>query len=170
MTFSKRWEGDGEMNYHIRVRACALIIENDAVLLVEFEDENGLHYNLPAGGVERGESVIEAVKREAWEEASVDVEVGQLAFVSEHAPHLITYYESKSPYGLSLMFDCKIKEGSRPSLPKKPDQNQTGVRWVSLSELECVVLYPNIKHLIIEYARDRKKNIELIEEYKLAPN
>jgi len=63
---------------HIRVRACALIIENDSILLVEFKDENGLHYNLPAGGVELNESVVEAVRREAMEEASVDVEVGPL--------------------------------------------------------------------------------------------
>lgn len=158
------------MNYHIRVRACALIIENDAVLLVEFEDENGLHYNLPAGGVEPGESVIEAVKREAWEEASVDVEVGQLAFVYEYAPHLSSNIYGTAPHGLSLIFDCKIKGGSSPSLPQKPDLNQTGVRWVLLSELDSVVLYPNIKQLIFEHGRDRKKSIEFIEEYKLAPN
>lgn len=82
----------------------------------------------------------------------------------------MTTYESSSPHGLSLMFDCTIKEGSRPSLPAIPDANQTGVRWVSLSELDSIVLYPNIKQLIKDYARDRKRNIELIEEYKLALN
>ncbi len=61
---------------HIRVRACALIIENNSILLVEFDDESGLHYNLPAGGAEPGESIIEAVKREVREEANVEVEVG----------------------------------------------------------------------------------------------
>jgi 8-oxo-dGTP diphosphatase len=45
------------MNFHTRIRACALIIEKDCVLLVEFEDEHGLHYNLPAGGTEPGESL-----------------------------------------------------------------------------------------------------------------
>lgn len=158
------------LTYPIRVRACALIIENEAVLLIEFEDKNGIHYNLPAGGVESGESVMEAVKREAREEAAVEVEVGSLAFVSEHVPHLFTTYESHSPHGLSLMFDCKIKEGSKPSLPANPDVNQVGVRWVSLFELDSIVLYPNIKQLIKDYARDRKRNIELIEEYKLALN
>lgn len=34
--------------YHIRVKACTLILENDSILLVEFNNENGLHYNLPA--------------------------------------------------------------------------------------------------------------------------
>jgi 8-oxo-dGTP diphosphatase len=63
------------MTYHIRVRAGAVIIENNSILLIEFQDERGLHYNLPAGGVEPQESVIDAVKREAKEEASVDVTV-----------------------------------------------------------------------------------------------
>lgn len=39
------------MTYHIRVRAGAVIIENNSILLIEFQDERGLHYNLPAGGV-----------------------------------------------------------------------------------------------------------------------
>ncbi len=69
------------MSYHIRVRAGAVIIQDDSVLLIEFNDENGLHYNLPAGGVEPNETVIEAVRREAQEESSNDVEVGPLAFV-----------------------------------------------------------------------------------------
>lgn len=72
------------MTFPISVRACALIIENDWLLLVEFEDESGVHYNLPAGGVEPNQSVVEAVKREAKEEASIDVEVGPLALVFEY--------------------------------------------------------------------------------------
>jgi len=54
----------------IRLRACALIIENDSILLVEFKNDNddGVHY-IPAGGLEPGETLIEAAKREAREEA-----------------------------------------------------------------------------------------------------
>ncbi|WP_042162188.1 NUDIX domain-containing protein [Paenibacillus gorillae] len=51
----------------IRLRACALIIENDAILLVEFkndhDDGDGVHYNLPAGGLEPGETLVEAAIR-----------------------------------------------------------------------------------------------------------
>ena len=65
------------MPYHIRVRASALIIRQSEVLLVEFVDENGRHYNLPGGGMEPDESVIQAVKREANEETSAHVEVGR---------------------------------------------------------------------------------------------
>lgn len=153
------------MAYHIRVRAFALIIENESILLIEFKDEKGLHYNLPAGGVEPNESVVEAVEREAKEEASIEVEVGPLAFVYEYAPHLNSnkYGETHS---LQLMFECKIKDGFIPKLPRNPDPNQTDVKWIKVNELSDIVLYPNIKEQIINYQKN-KKNIELIEEHTL---
>ncbi|GED15818.1 NUDIX domain-containing protein [Aneurinibacillus migulanus] len=153
------------MAYHIRVRAGAVIIENNSILLVEFNDENGLHYNLPAGGVEPDETIIEAVRREAKEEASIDVEVGPLAFVYEYTPHLNTnkYGETHS---LDLMFECKIKDGCKPRLPNNPDPNQIGVKWIPLSKLDNVILYPNIREQIIHYS-ENKRNIEIIEEHLL---
>ncbi|WP_100405597.1 NUDIX domain-containing protein [Bacillus solitudinis] len=153
------------MSYHIRVRAGAVIIQDNSVLLIEFNDENGLHYNLPAGGVEPNETIIEAVRRESQEEASIDVEVGSLAFVYEYAPHLNSnkYGETHS---LGLMFDCKIKEGFSPKLPNIPDPNQTGVKWVKLSDLKKVILYPNIREHIINYI-ENKRNIDIIEEHLL---
>lgn len=153
------------MKYPIRVRACALIIENNSILLVEFNDERGIHYNLPAGGVEPNESVIEAVQREAKEEASIDVEVGPLAFVYEYAPHLNSY-RFGSTHSLQLMFDCKIKGGAIPKMPANPDPNQIGVKWIKLAELDDIMLFPNIKEQIVNYAKN-KKNIEFIEEQTL---
>ncbi|MEI5908036.1 NUDIX domain-containing protein [Bacillus spongiae] len=153
------------MNGHIRVRAGAVIIEHDSILLVEFHDENGLHYNLPAGGVEPNETVKEAVRREALEEASVDVEVGSIAFVYEYAPH-----ENNFKYGethsLQLLFECSMKEGSTARMPKTPDTNQTGVRWVPLTELNSIILYPNIRQQLIDYVGE-KENINIIEEISL---
>ncbi|MDF9761088.1 8-oxo-dGTP pyrophosphatase MutT (NUDIX family) [Peribacillus simplex] len=143
------------MSYHIRVRAGALIIKDDSVLLIEFNDENGLHYNLPAGGVDSNETIIEAVRREAQEEASVDVDVGSLAFVYEYAPHINSnkYGETHS---LGLMFECKIKEGFSPRFPNNPDPNQTGVKWIKLSDLKNVILYPNISEHIINYIENKR--------------
>lgn len=153
------------MTSHIRVRACALIIESNSILLVEFNDHRGLHYNLPAGGVEANESVIEAVIREAKEEASINVEVGPLALVYEYAPHL-----NNDKYGsiqsLQLMFDCKIINGTTPQLPANPDPNQTGVKWIKLNDLHSIDLYPNIQEQIIQYSKT-KETITYIEEQKL---
>ncbi|MCI0766777.1 NUDIX domain-containing protein [Bacillus sp. TL12] len=153
------------MNYHIRVRAGAVIIENDSILLIEFNNENGLHYNLPAGGVEPNETVIDAVQREAKEEASVDVEVDSLAFAYEYAPHLNDHKYGPT-HSLHLIFECKIKNGSTPKMPANPDSNQTDVKWVPLSDLHNIILYPNIRDHIIHYAK-QKRNIDLIEEHTL---
>ena len=153
------------MTYPIRVRASALIIQNDAILLVEFRDENGLHYNLPGGGVEANESLIEAVKREAKEEASVEIEVGDVAFLYEYAP-----FKNMNKYGsihsLTTIFDCTLKEDATPSISLTPDPNQTDVRWVPLNELSQIVLYPNIREEIVVYVKKRR-TIKLIGEQKL---
>lgn len=154
------------MSYPVRVRACALIIENDSILLIEYEDERGIHYNLPARGVEPNESVIEAVKREAKEEASIDVKVGPLAFIYEYAPHL-----NANKYGdihsLQLIFECTLTDESIPKQPKYPDPNQTDVKWIELSELNNILLFPHLGEHILTY-HQQKRNIGLIEEQTLS--
>ncbi len=153
------------MSSHIRVRACALILENDSILLVEFQDENGLHYNLPGGGVEPGETVREAACREVMEEAAIEVDVGPLAFVYEYVPHL-----NEQKYGgtasLQLVFACKRIEGYHPRSPDIPDTNQTGVKWIGLKELENVILYPDIKEQIILY-QEQGTMQGLVEEHMI---
>ncbi|MEO4052875.1 NUDIX domain-containing protein [Solibacillus sp. CAU 1738] len=153
------------MTYPIRVRASALIIQNNCVLLVEFNDEKGLHYNLPGGGVEEGETLIEAVKREAREEASVEVNVGNVAFLYEYAPQTVN-----SKYGtvhsLTTIFECTLKHAEEARLPLIPDENQTGVKWIHLDDLHEIILYPNLCEKIRNYV-ENKQNIALIEDQYL---
>lgn len=153
--------------YPIRLRSSALIIQDHAVLLIEFNDENGLHYNLPGGGVEAGETLIQAVEREAKEEASVNLEVGEVAFIYEYAPHL-----NEMKYGgvhsVTTIFECRVKEGEVPQMPNVPDKNQTGVKWISLDDLHKIILYPNIREQIIKYSKNKQK-IRFLEEQQLAP-
>jgi 8-oxo-dGTP pyrophosphatase MutT (NUDIX family) len=148
---------------HIRVRAASIIIENDAILMVEFDDKNGIHYNLPGGGVEQGESVRDAVIREAKEEADIDVEVGSLAF-DEYVPPRDEFKYGER-YNLTLFFECKLIKASIAKMPDKGDAHQTGVRWVPFEDLDGIVLYPNMKKQLVEYVKSRK--MEFIEERQL---
>lgn len=136
----------------IRLRACALIIENDAILLVEFknDDGDGVHYNLPAGGVEAGETLVEAVRREAMEEACVEIDVGQVAFVYEYQPVKNNYIYGDT-HSVGVTFVCTLKNGSSPRLPDSPDPSQIGVKWIPISELHAVQLYPEITEDIVNY-------------------
>lgn len=153
---------------HIRVRPTALIIKNDAVLLIEYSN-NGIYFNLPGGGAEPGETLLEALKREAREEACVDIDVGPLALIFEFAPHKQSgNYDPNGKHGLHLIFDCTLKEGSRPRMPDNPDPHQTAVRWVKITELDHILLIPNIQEQIAAYIKDRR-GIALIEDHQLKP-
>ncbi|MDQ0495294.1 NUDIX domain-containing protein [Paenibacillus brasilensis] len=136
----------------IRLRACALIIENDAILLVEFKNDNddGVHYNLPAGGLGPGETLIEAAQREAKEETCVEVKVGPVAFVYEYQPTKNNYIYGDT-HSVGVTFRCKLKSGSLPKLPENPDPHQIGVKWIPISELHSIQLYPEINKDIVDY-------------------
>lgn len=150
---------------HIRVRAAAIIMKDNAILLVEYEDENGLHYNIPGGGAEPGETIIEAVKREAMEEISAGVEVGELALVYEYEPER-NQFKYGPGHSLCLMFECHIADGETARMPEYPDRNQTGVKWIHLAELKDITLYPDLKEQILEFAW-KKRSLPMIEESML---
>lgn len=148
---------------HVRIRCTALIIENNSILLVEY-DHNGIHYNLPGGGLEPGETIMEGVAREVLEETTAQVEVGPLALIYEFSPHKQSGdYEVNGNHALHLIFECKLKNNSIPQLPPNPDAYQTGVKWIPLDKLDSVLLIPNIHKQIKGYSQN-KRNIELIED------
>lgn len=151
---------------HVRIRCTALIIEKDSILLVEYDDK-GIHYNLPGGGLEPGETILEGVAREVLEETSAEVAVGPLALIYEFAPHKQSgNYDVNGKHGLHLIFECKLKNNSRPRLPEQPDLHQTAVKWVPLKELDSILLIPNISKQIKDYINN-KRNVELIEDFTL---
>jgi 8-oxo-dGTP diphosphatase len=151
---------------HVRIRCTGLIVENNSVLLVEYDD-NGIHYNLPGGGLEQGETILEGVAREVLEETTAQVDVGPLALIYEFPPHKQSGdYNVNEKHGLHLIFECTLKNNSIPRLPQNPDPHQSGVKWVPLEELDSILLIPNINKQIKEYIQNQR-NIELIEDYSL---
>ena len=151
---------------HVRIRCTGLIIQKDCVLLVEYND-NGIHYNLPGGGLEPGETIKEGVVREVFEETTAEVTVGSLAIIYEMAPHKQSgEYSNQDPHGLHLIFECKLKVNSIPQLPLKPDPHQSAVKWIPIQDLDSILLFPNIKKEIKSYV-ENKKNIELVEDHQL---
>lgn len=142
----------------IRVNVNAAIIRDGKLLLIEFEDGGGVHFNLPGGGVDVGESVAEALQRECREEACVDIELERMLLVWEYVPRKVdNRYGGKQKIG--LVFQCRLKSGSVPAFPSDPDKNQTGVVWVKLEDLEKIPaatrgpLFPAIEQPLIDAIR-----------------
>jgi ADP-ribose pyrophosphatase YjhB (NUDIX family) len=67
----------------IRVRVGVLIWRDGEVLLVRHEKGGHSYWLVPGGGVDTGETMVEAGARELREETGYDVEVGRLLLLCE---------------------------------------------------------------------------------------
>ena len=134
----------------IRVGAKALIVENGRILLIEYNDASGLHYNLPGGGTDAGESVREGLGREIREETCAAAEVGDLLFVHEYEPERNQHWGG-SQQKVYFIFACTLK--TRPHMPDTPDPYQTDVIWLELDRLGKVELLPHITPYLHAYLR-----------------
>ena len=150
----------------MRVSAKAIIVKDDAIVLIEYNDATGLHYNFPGGTVEEGESLETALHRELLEEIEAQVRVEHLAFVYEYIPELCNNRYGDKP-GLSFLFQCQLLENQVPKMPGNPDPHQTGVKWIPLKELGNIVLLPNLGQRV----RDQKDpgTLSYTREHELAP-
>lgn len=125
----------------IRVGVNAVIVRDKKILLVEFNDQTGTHFNLPGGGVEDSESIHDALIREVSEETCCEIEIGRLLMVWEYDP--IRYDGKFGPkHKIGIVFECRLRSDSEPTLPERPDAHQTAVRWVSLEDLPSLPLLP----------------------------
>ena len=93
-----------------RVRCAGLVVQDDSLLLIRYEDPGvGDHWQTPGGGLEAGESIQAGVAREVREETGLEVEVGPLAYFSQVSTpnwdvvaHTVVLYHWSTPVGGSL--------------------------------------------------------------------
>ena len=136
-------------NRSIRVGAAGIVLDGSNVLLVKFDDENGVHYNFPGGGHDEGETLRQTAAREVKEETDADVEVGRLLVVAESVPSEVDYVYGTTHF-LKFFFECKLKPGSAPRMPDKPDPNEIAVEWVPLNDIGDPPAIPAISNEIIQ--------------------
>ena len=125
---SKEWV----MPTHIIAAAGIVINDKDEVLMVKTYNAGWV---FPGGQVEVGENVIDAVKREIMEEASVDIEVGEVFCISSNTAKYPGYNGVKEvPTKIMLDFICKAKGGT----PRPSDENSESVYVSKEKALELI--------------------------------
>lgn len=131
----------------LRVRACALIFDQpeqpQSILLLESRNLYAHPFWMPpGGGVQLGETLIEAVQREVLEETGLQVAVGDLWYISEYI---------KPPlHALEVYFEAKIVSGTltKGFDPELQTQLIQQVQFVPLHQLDRLgAIYPAfLKH------------------------
>ncbi|MFW5974438.1 MAG: NUDIX hydrolase [Natrialbaceae archaeon] len=123
----------------VRRGAKALITTGNTVLLVEERHDDGTTFwTLPGGGVEPGESGVEALRRELAEELSCRVAVGDAVDR--------TVYAHRSDDLTASLYDvyrCRLCDRASPV----PGEGILNVRWVEPGELPPRTL-PQVRSLV----------------------
>ena len=114
------------------VRATALIVKDNRLLVVE--DEDGF-YTI-GGAIQVDEATEDAVVREVKEELGVASRAGQLAFIVENRFEQdgIHYHNIEFHYLVDLLEDAPLL--------MQEDTKQLPCRWIALDDLHTVDLKP----------------------------
>ncbi len=110
------------------VTVAAVVQRDGKFLLVEEETETGLAFNQPAGHLEEGESLVDAVVREALEETAYHFK----------PTHLVGIYNWKHPAKdvtyLRFAFAGELRGWEAE---RKLDEGIVGARWLTLDEVKA---------------------------------
>ena len=110
------------------VTVAAVVQRDGKFLLVEEETEAGLAFNQPAGHLEEGESLVDAVVREALEETAYHFK----------PTHLVGIYNWKHPAKdvtyLRFAFAGELRGWEAD---RKLDEGIVGARWLTLDEVKA---------------------------------
>ncbi len=123
-----------------RIRAVAIVIKGDSILLMHRINKNTEYWSFIGGGVEPGESTEQAVIRELYEEASVSASINRLLYVYNNKEPVQSRYSSEHHFYICDYISGTPKLGIGPE--KMTTDNVYDPQWVPLETFRTIKIHP----------------------------
>jgi ADP-ribose pyrophosphatase len=134
------------VNAEPRVRVSAVLRWDDQILLCRHEKPGKEYWLLPGGGVDAGESLVDALQRELFEEIGIDEEIpveGPVAIVDSIAPKR----SLSQKHVVHIIFAGDLT-GRSLEAARSEDAAVRGHRLFTLEELDLIVLHPPLQRFL----------------------
>ena len=132
-----------------RIRVSAILHWQERLLLCRQEKPGKEYWLLPGGGVDAGETLIEALRRELREELGIEADVqfeGPVALIDSIAPRATV----AKKHVVHIVFAADLSHRSLGDVETR-DAAVKGARLFSRDELQDVVVHPPITRFLTRW-------------------
>ena len=147
------------MQWKPNTTVAAIIEEDDRFLLVEEKIDGKLVFNQPAGHLEKGETLIEAIKREVLEETTFE-------FIPESLTG-IYLYPNPSNKDITYLRFCFFGICMKKQNKRKLDNGIVQTVWMSKQEIEQQdrIRSPMVLNCINDYLKGNSYPLTLLNYF-----
>lgn len=134
----------------IRVRVAGMVVIDGKMLFVSHKKDNREYWLIPGGGVEFGESVDDALRREMKEELGIDIAIKDLVFSCDSID------PSGTRHMLNLFFLCEKTGGN---IVLGDDPRLSSFACFSEEEIPHLTIFPPCSKQIIHVLKGEKQPV-----------